>query len=271
MERTVMVTGAGSGLGLATAVRLADLGFRVVGVVPDQLGVDALETAAAGGGVSVEVAVADLAEPDRRGELVEGRTLFALVNSAGYPNAGLLGDIADHEARQQLEAMVIAPMDLCRRALPAMLRRGEGRIVNVTSTVHTSTPFTGWYRACQAALRELTEALRLELADTDLVVLDVEPDGLATDIWPRARIELARRRLSSTRPEAYDRPLAVVERYQSTWGDTNRVADVIGSALTTSHPRPHLRVGLEVTPRRVLSEVLPDRLWERFISRAGAA
>ena len=58
---------------------------------------------------------------------------------------------------------MLAPVDLMRRMLPHMLERGEGRILNVTSAaVHTSTPFTGWYQACKAALRELTDALPAE-------------------------------------------------------------------------------------------------------------
>ena len=108
-------------------------------------------------------------------------------------NAGLALDVPIADARTQLEVMVLAPMDLTRRVLPYMLERGQGRVVNVTSAaVHTSTPFTGWYQACKAALRELTDALRAELEDTGVDLVDIEPGGFRTAIWTREKPSSAR-------------------------------------------------------------------------------
>jgi NAD(P)-dependent dehydrogenase (short-subunit alcohol dehydrogenase family) len=148
-----------------------------------------------------------------------------------------------------------------------MLRRGEGRIVNVTSAaVHTSTPVSGWYQACKAALRELTDALRLELATTGIDVVDLEPGGFATGIWPRAADELRRRQAVSDRPRAYDRPLSAVERYQDRMGDPTAVAEAIVTALTSSRVRNHRRVGHDALPLRIAADVLPDRIWDRISS-----
>jgi len=264
-----MVTGAGSGFGLATAVHLAGLGFRVIGAVPDDDGLAALGRGAASRGVEVEGVVTDLADPEARARLSDGRRLYALVNNAGYLNAGLLRDIPDEDARRQLEVMVIGPLDLARRALGPMLERGEGRIINLTSAaVHTSTPFSGWYQACKAALCELTDALREELADTPLVVVEVESGGFATGIWPPARGELLRRRATSVCPDAYERPLALANRYESRLGGPEDVAGAIAASLTTSRPRAHVRVGPDAGPLRLLAEVLPDRVWDRAVGRA---
>jgi len=267
-ERAVLITGAGSGFGLATALHLADLGFTVVGLVPDESEGSTVRRSARGRGAQVEITYADLADPDARAHALAGRDLYALINNAGYMNAGFLEDVPIEEARQQLEAMVLAPMDLVRRSLPHMLARGEGRIVNVTSAaVHASTPFTGWYQACKAALRELTDTLRLELVDTGIDVIDVEPGGFATGIWARGSIELRAHQAQSGRPEAYRRPLETINRFQSQMSEAEDVARVVGEVLTTAHPPAHVRVGPDAGPLRLVSDLVPDHMWDRAMAK----
>ncbi len=263
----MLVTGAGSGFGLATALHLADLGFTVTGLVPDAEE-EALSCAAAERGVEVGRIAADLANPQRRAAAVKDLELYALVNNAGYMNAGLLTDVPIPDARTQFEAMVLAPVDLTRRILPHMLEQGEGRIVNVTSAaVHASTPFTGWYQACKAALRELTDALRSELEDTGVDVINIEPGGFQTGIWDRGKAELRRRQRNSSRADAYEKPLELIERTKPRMGDPDDVAEVIGRVLTEAHPRAHVRVGPDAGPLRLVSELVPDRVWDRMVSR----
>lgn len=268
-ERLVLITGASSGFGLATTLHLADLGFRVMGMVPNDQEAETLGQAVAERGVEVEMVTADLANPQRRAAAIKDLELYALVNNAGFMNAGLIRDVPIADARAQFEAMVLAPVDLSRRMLPHMLERGEGRIVNVTSAaVHTSTPFTGWYQACKAALRELTDALRAELEDTGIDIIDIEPGGFQTGIWERGRAELRRRQRHSLRADDYEKALELIERTKPEMGDPDDVARVIGRILTESHPRPHVRVGPDAGPLRLVSELVPDRLWDRMVTRA---
>ena len=266
-ERRVLVTGASSGFGLATVLHLAELGFTVTGLASDEAGAATLEEAAGAQSLSIRSIRADLANPQRRAAAVKDLGLYALVNNAGYMNAGLLRDVPIAEARAQFEVMVLAPMDLARRVLPYMLERGEGRIVNVTSAaVHTSTPFTGWYQAGKAALRELTDALRAELEATGVDVVDVEPGGYRTGIWERGKSELRRRQRNSSRPEAYDPPLDLIDRSEPKMGEPIEVAQAIGKALITSRPQAHVRVGPGAGPLRLVSELLPDRIWDRLVT-----
>jgi short-subunit dehydrogenase len=268
MERRALITGAGSGMGMATALELARLGFTAIGLVPDEQEAEGLAVAAENAGVAIRVVQADLTDPPARAAVVKDLHLYALVNNAGFMNAGLLRDISIDDARLQLEGMVLAPLDLARRALPFMLRRGEGKIVNVTSAAaHTATPFTGWYQACKAALRELTDSLRLELADTGIDAIDVEPGGFRTGIWSRTQDELRVRQAVSSRPETYCAPLAVVDRLASTAGDPADVAAAIGRILTTADPPAHLRIGEDAAPLRVLSELVPDHIWDRVTAK----
>ncbi|MBV9933302.1 MAG: SDR family NAD(P)-dependent oxidoreductase, partial [Actinobacteria bacterium] len=110
--RTVLTTGANSGIGLATAIEVARRGFRSVGTVRSEEKGDVLAKAAAEAGVEVEPMLLDVTDADRCAEVVGGLDVYALVNNAGYGVTGAVEDVGDDEARQLLETMVVAPMRL---------------------------------------------------------------------------------------------------------------------------------------------------------------
>ena len=266
MHRRVLVTGAGSGFGLATAVLLASLGFDVTGLVPDGGEAEALRRAAADRRVEVGVVEADLSDAAAREGLARDMQLWGLVNNAGYMSAGQIRDVAIADARRQIEAMVLAPMDLARQALPAMVERGQGRIVNVTSSaVHTVTPLTGWYTACKAALRQLNDSLRVEVAACGIDVIDIEPGGYRTGIWSRGAAELRARRERSSRPDLYDRVLRHLDSANAMMGDPGQVALVIADALTTGRPPRHKRIGPGGRLLRLGDRTVPDAVWDRAV------
>lgn len=132
----------------------------------------------------MEVVEADLSQPEGRRDHLAHLDLWGLVNNAGYMNAGQIRDVPIDDARRQIETMVLAPAELALQVLPGMIGRGQGRIVNVTSSaVHTTTPLTGWYTACKAALRQVNDSLRLEVAPCGVAVVDIEPGGYR--VWDR--------------------------------------------------------------------------------------
>ena len=163
--KAVLTTGANSGIGLATAVTLATLGFRSIGTVRSEAKADAVIAAAKEAGVRVETVLLDVTDAMRCAEVVNRVRPWAIVNNAGYSGVGAIEDVSDDEARHQLETMVVAPMRLARLALPHMRAAGDGRIVNVSSIYGlTTTPFSGWYQASKHALEAASDALRLEVA-----------------------------------------------------------------------------------------------------------
>ncbi|HMC38726.1 MAG TPA: SDR family NAD(P)-dependent oxidoreductase [Acidimicrobiales bacterium] len=269
MRRTVAVTGADSGIGLHTCAHLAEIGFDVIGVVASREGLERLRTDLPCPASRVEARVADLSDPQARAGLLAGTDVWALVNNAGYMNAGQVRDIPIEDARRQFETMVLAPVDLIQQVLPAMMARGQGRIVNVTSSaVHTSTPLTGWYTAAKAALRELNDALRVELRATGIDVVDIEPGGYATRIWERAGHELAARRRLAYAPDLYDRALRLLGPAQKPMGHPRRVAEVIGDVLTTGDPPAHRRIGPGARWLLLADRVLPDKVWDAVVAGA---
>jgi NAD(P)-dependent dehydrogenase (short-subunit alcohol dehydrogenase family) len=147
-DLTVLTTGANSGIGLATVVHLARLGYRSVGTVRSAAKAATVADAASKAGVTVETVLLDVTEAEGCERAVDETKPWAVVNNAGYSGTGAVEDIADEDIRHQLETMVVAPMRLARLALPHMRAHGGGRIVNVSSIFgRTTAPFSGWYQA----------------------------------------------------------------------------------------------------------------------------
>ncbi|MBW3614117.1 MAG: SDR family NAD(P)-dependent oxidoreductase [Actinobacteria bacterium] len=265
MSRTVLVTGANSGVGLATSLHLAHLGFDVVGTVRSQEKAEWLKSAAADAGVEVETDILDVTDGSGCERVVARHEPWGIVNNAGYMNVGRVADVEPEEALHQLHAMVVAPMRLATLALPSMRRRGGGRIVNVSSvTAHATAPMTGWYQATKHALSAVSDALRQEVAADGIEVVLIEPGGLRTGISPKARDDLLRRRPGSTDRTAYDRSLTVLGVVQPVLQEPTAAAAAIGEALTAGRPRAHYRVGADAAVIKLLNVVLPTQVKDRL-------
>ncbi|MCA1710959.1 MAG: SDR family oxidoreductase [Actinobacteria bacterium] len=193
MSKSVVVTGANSGIGLATVLELASAGYDVIGTVRSASKAALVQTGAADKGVTVrtvELDVNDAASTEAGFAQVEqmtGGQLWAVVNNAGYAQAGAVEDISDEQVRAQLETNLVAPIRIARLVLPGMKARGDGRIVNVSSVAgRLSTPLMGWYCASKHGLEAVTDALRMEVEADGVRVILVEPGMFGTDIWSAA-------------------------------------------------------------------------------------
>jgi NAD(P)-dependent dehydrogenase (short-subunit alcohol dehydrogenase family) len=192
MTRTVVVTGANSGIGLATALELASAGYDVVGSARSADKALNLESAAADRGLVVRTALFDVADAEATAkaiaEIEAEAPIWGLVNNAGFAQAGAIEDVDDDDVRYQLEVNLVAPARLARLVLPGMRSRGEGRIVNVSSVAgRISLPLMGWYCASKHGLEAMTDALRMEVAPAGIAVSLVEPGSFGTGIWEGAR------------------------------------------------------------------------------------
>src|SRR5207248_5092026 len=127
--RTVVTTGANSGIGLATTIELARRGFRSVGSVRSAAKARRVKEAAREATVEVETVVLDVTDPAACRRVVARLKPWGLVNNAGSSFSGAIEDVEDAEAREALETMVLAPMRLARLSLPHMRAAGGGRIV----------------------------------------------------------------------------------------------------------------------------------------------
>jgi NAD(P)-dependent dehydrogenase (short-subunit alcohol dehydrogenase family) len=269
MVRTVLVTGANSGLGLATCLHLSGLGFRVVGTGRSEEKLDLLQKAAGDAGLEVEGALLDVTDGRACERVVAAVEPWGLVNNAGYMNVGRVVDVTPEEALRQLETLVVAPMRLATLAVPGMRRRGSGRIVNVSSAIaHGTSAMTGWYQASKHALSAVTDAFRKEVAEDGIDVVLVEPGGLDTGIWDKAEDDLARRREGAGDATPYDRALRLLRTGRPYMPGPEIAAEAIGRALTAGRPRVRYSVGLDAPFVRVGERLLPDRAQDRLARMA---
>ena len=256
VTRTVLTTGANSGIGLATVLELARRGYRSIGTVRSEEKAEVVAKAAADAGVEVETRLLEVTEPDGCRRVVDGLSLYGLVNNAGYSGTAAVEDVTDDEARHQLETMLLAPIRLARLALPDMRAAGEGRIVNVSSIYgRTTTPLTGWYQAAKHGLEAVTDALRVEVASAGVRVVLVEPGGFRTGLWEDFERDIERRR-DSRFAEPYRRTLLASRLARPLMGDPGAVARVIARAIGARVPRSRYLVGYDA-----LALAAAERLW----------
>jgi NAD(P)-dependent dehydrogenase (short-subunit alcohol dehydrogenase family) len=176
-QRTLLVTGASSGIGLASARLMKARGWRVLATARNEADLARLE-----GEEGVEALRLDLADlasvaacAAEALKRTEGR-LFGLFNNAAFGQVGAVEDLSADILRRQIEVNVIATHELTRLVLPAMRRQGEGRIVQCSSVLGLiSAPYRGAYCASKFALEALSDALRLELAGSGIRVSIIEP------------------------------------------------------------------------------------------------
>jgi NAD(P)-dependent dehydrogenase (short-subunit alcohol dehydrogenase family) len=178
--KKVLITGAGTGFGYEVAMRLAEKGFEVVAAVEIYAQVQTLKRQAAARGVSVQVEKLDVTDAgDRRKALAWNVEI--LVNNAGVLEGGSVVDIPAANMRREFEVNVIGPLLLTQGIAKQMVKRGEGRIVWVSSREGLNTnPFTGIYSASKHAVEAIAETMSLELQEFGIEVATVNPGPFLT-------------------------------------------------------------------------------------------
>jgi NAD(P)-dependent dehydrogenase (short-subunit alcohol dehydrogenase family) len=259
----VLVTGASSGIGEATALRLAHRGLRVLA------GVRREEDAARLRAQGVEPVFLDITSADQIASLDVGDELVGLVNNAGVAIAAPLEFVPVDELRRQLEINVVGQVAVTQAVLPA-LRRGKGRIVFIGSIAGKSAlPFLGPYAASKFGLEAIADSLRVELRPWGIHVAIVEPGSIKTPIWTKGT-----ERADSLRNPAVDelygasiekfRTLALKRGLNGIAPDA--VAKVVEHALTAASPKARYLVGRDAKTRARLQR-LPTRARDRVSAR----
>jgi NAD(P)-dependent dehydrogenase (short-subunit alcohol dehydrogenase family) len=265
-ERSVLVTGANSGLGLAAVLEVARRGFRAVGSVRSAAKAEQVREAAERAGLAVETVLLDVADAEQSRRVIDELRPLGIVNNAGYMHYAAFEDALEDEVRALFEVLVIGPMRLARLALPHMRDAGWGRIVNVSSIVgRFSFPMMGWYQAGKQALEAVSDALRMEAASDGIQVVLIQPGSFKTGVIDDIRRGATARGAESRYRAAYERMLFALEKTEPLWGPPERVARVIGDALTAHWPQARYVVGLDAWSN-FLTAPLPTRVRD-FVMR----
>ncbi len=180
-NRSVLVTGCSSGIGLATAELLRSNGWTVF---PTARKVEDLDMLESSGFTAIQLDIASSASIRATVEEVlaaNGGRLGAVVNNAGFGMPGAIQDLTRDAMRQQFEVNLFGLQELTNLLVPVFREQGYGRIVNISSVVgRLSLPFMGIYSASKFALEAISDAQRIELSPDSIAVSIVEPGPIET-------------------------------------------------------------------------------------------
>jgi NAD(P)-dependent dehydrogenase (short-subunit alcohol dehydrogenase family) len=272
----VLITGASSGIGAATALRLDAQGANVFAGVEDQA--DG-ELALAGGSprlrrlaldVTSDVSIAaTFAEIE---SLLAGAGLDGVINNAGVGFPGPLEVLPIDDLRRQLEVNVLGQVAVTQAALP-LIRRAHGRVLFVGSVGGIlASQFAGAYHASKFALEAIADVWRQELDPEDIRVILIEPSAISTPIWDKGIAYLDRLTDSASprlapyreRLEAFRESLHSADEHGKAPDD---VAEVIAEALTAKRPDTRYVVGGVGKVAKALRPLVPDRLADKLAER----
>jgi NAD(P)-dependent dehydrogenase (short-subunit alcohol dehydrogenase family) len=277
--QTALITGATSGLGRATAILLAENGWRVFAAGRSAERRRSLDELARMRGLLLETLEMDVTSDDsveRAFQEIERRgvrALDALVNNAGIAIAAAMEEVRYEDLQKQFETNVFSVLRVSRRALPAMRERRSGRIVNMSSIGgKVSMPILGPYSGSKFALEAISDAMRLELHPFGIHVVIIEPGYIRTDMERTAQ-DLSSHYVAGAERSPYR---AVYEGFRRAWSETTRgskdvpedCARVILRALTETPPRARYVVTRRAKVTAFLRRVLSDRALDRSILRS---
>jgi len=265
IQRSVLITGCSSGIGLASALAMKARGWRVFATARKPEDLARLKDEH-----GLESLYLDYTEPEsiaaaatRVLEATDG-TLSALFNNGAYGQPGAIEDVTPDVLRAQFEANVIGWHDLTRRVIPAMRARGQGRIVFCSSVLGLIVaPYRGAYCASKFAVEALADALRMELAGTGIDVSLIEPGPIATRFVEHA-IEAYRRNIDmegSPHREVYRTRVASMEEggNQSFKLGPEAVVAKLVHALEAKRPKARYYVTFPTYAAALLRRLLPTR------------
>jgi NAD(P)-dependent dehydrogenase (short-subunit alcohol dehydrogenase family) len=274
--QSVVITGASTGIGWATAKLLLDRGFRVFGSVRKQADADRLRREFGANftpllfDVTDEAAVLAAAREVRKA--LGGETLFGLVNNAGIAVPGPVLELAADKFRRQMDVNVIGPVITTQAFGPLLgsdpsLKGPKGRIVMISSVAgKNGNPLMSAYSASKHAVEGLSESLRRELMLFGIDVIIVAPGAVKTPIWGKAEAD----DISAHRNSPYFPALGRIRKFMLHLGEIGlppeKIAGRIAEALTSASPK----VRYSITPdpmRHLMTGILPKRMVDRIIAK----
>jgi NAD(P)-dependent dehydrogenase (short-subunit alcohol dehydrogenase family) len=274
--QSVVITGASTGIGWATAKLLLDRGFRVFGSVRKQADADRLSSEFGANftpllfDVTDEAAVLAAAREVRAA--LNGETLFGLVNNAGIAVAGPVLELAADEFRRQMDVNVIGPIIATQAFGPLLgsdpsLKGPKGRIVMISSVAgKNGNPLSAAYAASKHAIEGLSESLRREMMLFGIDVIIIAPGPVKTPIWSKGEeVDISAYKNSPFFP-ALERIRKFMQHLAEIGLPPEKIAERIADALTSASPK----VRYQITPdpmRHLMTAVLPKRMVDKIIAK----
>jgi NAD(P)-dependent dehydrogenase (short-subunit alcohol dehydrogenase family) len=268
----IVVTGASTGMGAATARELTRRGFHVLAGVRREIDADALR----GEGIephildiTVESDVAAIA--DRVAADPLGRPLRALINNAGIAVNAPVEALPIAEWRRQFEVNLFGHVAMIQALMPSLLR-SSGTVVNISSVGgKVALPTYPAYAGTKFALEALSDSMRREVNDLGVKVVVVEPGAVKTQMAQRgvATADRLKAGMTADQLERYggliDAMSSLARSFDTDGVPAERAAKVIANAATAPRPRTRYTIGRDAAILLRLSRVVSDRFLDRVV------
>jgi NAD(P)-dependent dehydrogenase (short-subunit alcohol dehydrogenase family) len=270
-SKAVLITGCSTGIGRATALRLAGKGWPVYATARKLEAVEDLESK---GCKTLALDVCDDASMQAAVQAVEREhgAVGVLVNNAGYGLEGCFEETPMSEVRRQFETNVFGLTRLSQLVLPGMRKQRWGKIVNLSSVGGRLTfPGGAFYHATKHAVEALSDAMRFELGGFGIDVVVIEPGPIKTEFGRTAIANVERVSQNGSPYTAFNANVAgkiheVLEgRMAATAGTAGAVASAIERAITASRPRTRYPITAAARVMMFLRRWLPDRGFDAFL------
>jgi short-subunit dehydrogenase len=263
---TVLITGASSGIGKATALLLKQQGYNVYATARR---VEKMDDLKAQGINILPIDVTNEQSMDNAVAAIykEAGSIDVLINNAGYGSYGSLEDVTMEEARYQVEVNVFGLARLTQLVLPAMREARHGTIVNISSVGGTSgEPLGSWYHATKYAVEGLTDSLSLELRPFGIKVFVVQPGPIITEWGPIAAENILKVSGHTAYADQARRTAKILRKINdpSFGSDPKVIAETILKGLKAKHPKMRYASGNGAKLGMFLRKHLSDKLWYRL-------
>jgi NAD(P)-dependent dehydrogenase (short-subunit alcohol dehydrogenase family) len=268
-SRPVLITGCSTGIGRATAERLAADGWNVHATARRP---ESIEDLAKRGCKTLALDVTDERSMENAvAEVEKDGPIGALVNNAGYSQSGAIETIPMESVRRQFETNVFGLMRMCQLVLPGMRGAGSGRIVNLSSMGGKLTfPGGGVYHATKHAVEALSDALRFEVKGFGIEVVIIEPGLIITEFGETANASIGA--VEDHGPYAKfneDVGRVTANAYTGSMArlgaGPEAVAGKIAKALSAGRPATRYKVTPSARVVMGMRSAMTDRMWDRFV------
>lgn len=265
MTKTVLVTGASSGIGEATVIYLAQNGYRVFGAARRIEKMQGLKK------YNIQPIAMDVTNDDSIVHGVdqiikEAARIDILVNCAGLGSYGALEDVPIQEAKNQMEINLFGVARLTQLILPQMRKNKSGKIVNISSVGgKVGLPMGSWYHASKFAIEGLSDSLRNEVKQFGVDVIVIQPGGTKSEMTDIGAADLMR---VSGRTDYKDLAIRLEKVYtemSKEAANPNVIAKLIKKAIEATNPKTRYIGGTMAKPMLLMRKLLSDKLFDRLL------
>lgn len=263
--KTVLITGASSGIGKETAIMLLKNGFEVYGA---SRRIDKMEDIKRMGVKLIQMDISDDNSIVHGVETIlqHSGKIDILINNAGYGSYGALEDVPLEEARYQFEVNIFGLARLIQLVLPSMRQQKRGRIINISSIGGSiGEPHGSWYHATKFALEGLSDSLRMELKQFGIDVVIIKPGAILTEWNGIARENLLKVSGNTAYRKLVHGHVKMLKNADDRGSSPKVVAKTILKAVLAASPKTRYATGKGAKLILFLRKILSDRMFDKLV------